>query len=84
MEFFTKDLPEVEKEAKSFADCMFMATYHGYQKDYHQVANYLDMASRSARRLGDFKENKKLHDQAASFLEQIEEETIKRLLFHER
>lgn len=78
MDFLEKDLPKAEKETKKFADCMFMATYHGYQKDYYQIANYLESAARSARRLSEMQNQKKLYDQARNLLYLVEQEEIRR------
>ena len=78
MDFLTKDLPKVEKESKSFEDCLFMASYHGFRKDYHQVANYLESAARSARQLGEMKDRKKLYDEARNLLYRIQQEEFRR------
>ncbi|MCM3396451.1 hypothetical protein M3638_01200 [Oceanobacillus profundus] len=78
MEFLDKDLPKAEKESKDFANSMFMATYHGYQKDYYQIANYLESAAISARQLGEMQERKNLYDEARNLLYRIHQEEIRR------
>ncbi|RHW33549.1 hypothetical protein [Oceanobacillus profundus] len=78
MDFLDEDLPKAEKESKDFSNSMFMATYHGYQKDYYQIANYLESAAKSARRLAEMQKQKKLYDQARNLLYLIEQEEIRR------
>lgn len=81
MEFLEKDLEESEKQAKALADCLFMASFHGYSKDYHQVANYLEMAARSAKVLGDLKMDKEIAEEVGGLLQQIKQRGIRVVVY---
>lgn len=83
--FLKQDQEQAQKEAESFRDCMIMATVHGYQNDYDQVAKYLETAARSVKELDRMKQKKTNYVEIMTMVKQIEaQQQVDKLTFELR